>query len=245
MYKKLKIAAMIPARMGSTRLPAKNLAILNGKPLIYYAVKTAKDAGIFDDIIINAEDDVFGKIARRYKIEFYKRPRKLASSKAKSDQVVYDFMKHIPCDIVVWVNTIAPLQNAPEVRRAVEYFVDNELDSLITVRDEQVHCSHKGKPVNFKDTGLFAQTQDLTPVQLFVYSLMMWRTETFMKAFEKDGYAFFCGRRGLYPVSKLSSVIIKREEDLMFAECIARAGANGRYRVRYDRVTAGGRGIKR
>ena len=54
--KSKNIIAMIPARMGSTRLTMKNLALLNGKPLIYYAINAAKDSEVFKRIVINSED---------------------------------------------------------------------------------------------------------------------------------------------------------------------------------------------
>ncbi|NQU95483.1 MAG: hypothetical protein HQ549_04560 [Candidatus Omnitrophica bacterium] len=232
---KQKILAMIPARMGSTRLSMKNLALINKKPLIYYAVGAAKASKIFDDIIINSEDGIFKKIAARYKVKFYKRPIKLGGSSVKSDMVVYDFIKKNPCDIVVWVNTIAPLQVGEEIKNIVKYFVNKKLDSLITVKDERVHCIYKGKPVNFKKEATFAKTQDLLPVQPFVYSVMMWRTDVFMSTFKKKGHALFCGKTAFYPVSKLSTFIIKRKEDLALADFIMRA-MKKRYRVCYDKV---------
>ena len=232
-----RIIAMIPARLGSTRLAMKNLALVNGKPLIYYAVRAAKGSGVFDRVVINSEDAVFEKIALRYDVEFYQRPAEWATSTAKSDCVVYDFLKHNRCDIVAWVNPTSPLQTAQEVRGVVRYFMKNRLDSLITVKDEQVHCVYKGRPVNFNFDEIFAQTQELAPVESFVYSVMMWRTEAFMRSFEEKGHAFFSGRVGFYPVSKLSSVIIKREEDLMLADSILRTLKSGRGRtVRYDAV---------
>ena len=36
------VTAIIPARIGSQRLKYKNLALLNGKPIIYYAINAAK-----------------------------------------------------------------------------------------------------------------------------------------------------------------------------------------------------------
>ena len=45
----MKIIAMIPARKGSKRLKNKNLSLINGKPLIYYSVKAAKESKIFID----------------------------------------------------------------------------------------------------------------------------------------------------------------------------------------------------
>ena len=72
-----KIIAMIPARIGSTRLKFKNLALVNKKPLIYYSINASIESNIFDKIIINSDDNVFKKIANRYKVGFYNRPKNL------------------------------------------------------------------------------------------------------------------------------------------------------------------------
>ena len=159
----------------------------------------------------------------------------MSNSTTKSDSVVYDFIKNNPCDIIAWVNSIAPLQVADEIKNIVEYFINHKLDSLITVKEEQTHCLYKGKPVNFRKYSLFARTQDLEPVKPFVYSIMMWRSQVFMKAFEKNGHAFFCGKFSSYTISKLSSIIVKREEDLILAEYILR-NKKIKYKICYDRI---------
>lgn len=242
-HKKQNIIAMIPAKLGSTRLSMKNLALVSGKPLIYYAIQAAKRSGVFGRIVIDAEDAIFEEIARRYRVDFYKRSDSLVKPTTKTDEVVYDFLKNNPCEIVAWVSPIAPLQSAEEVERIADYFINENLDSLMTVKDEQVHCVYRGKPVNFRIDEIFAQTQDLIPVQSFVYSVMMWRSETFIRTFEKKGYALMCGKVGFFPVSKLSSLIIKRQEDLMLAEYIVGAMAKGKeYQTLYDPIT---RALKR
>lgn len=236
--RRMKITAMIPAKLGSTRLPMKNLALIRGRPLIYYPIQAAKESGAFSKIIINAEDAIFARIAKRYGVDFYRRPKEIISPTTKTDTVVYDFILKNPCDIVAWVSPIAPLQPAEEVRRIVEYFVKERLDSLMTVKDKQTHCIYKNKPVNFSYDGIFAQTQDLTPVKSFVYSMMMWRSETFKRVFEKNGYALLCGKLGFFSVSKPSSIIVKRKEDLILADLMMRSlGKNSGYNVCYDRVT--------
>ena len=55
--------AMIPARMGSQRLPKKNLAPLDGVPLIVRAIRKCKAVGLFDEIWVNSEHPDFGAIA--------------------------------------------------------------------------------------------------------------------------------------------------------------------------------------
>ena len=233
-----EIIAMIPARIGSTRLKMKNLALVNGMPLIYYAIRAAQDSGVFDRIVINSDHEIFRDIALRYEVEFYHRPSELGSSTTKSDDVVMDFMEKNPCDILAWVNSTSPLQTGEEVGQVVRYFQEKDLDSLITVKDEQVHCMYKGEPVNFETRERFAQTQDLIPVQAFVYSVMMWRTRAFMSQYKAKGYALFCGKTGTFPVSRLSSVIIKRQEDLILADSLLRAlGGDNTCQVQYDPLT--------
>ena len=179
------------------------------------------------------------QIAKRYKVDFYYRDPVLASSQTKSDDVVYDFIQRYPCDIVAWVNPISPLQSASEVRDVVQYFLDNDLDSLITVGNHQVHCVYENNPINFSTQELFAKTQDLIPVQSFVYSVMMWKSSTFTEEYEDKGYALLSGKIGYYPVSKESAIIIKTEEDLMIAENLLQARNNtNSYEVKYDSLSS-------
>lgn len=218
--------AMIPARIGSTRLKMKNLALLGGRPLLAYAIEAAKAAGIFDRIIVNGDHAAFAPVAARYGAEWYLRPGALGSSATKSDAVVYDFMRQHPSDVVAWVNPTSPLQTGEEIRSVAAHFQAQQLDSLITVKEERLHGLVEGRPVNFTPTGPFAQTQDLPPVQLFVYSVMMWRTAVFQQAFEAHGYALLSGKFGVFPISKRAAVLIKTPEDLALAEALLQGRGN-------------------
>lgn len=218
MNKKCNIVAMIPARIGSCRLKKKNLVLLGGKPLIQWAVEAAKAAGVFSKIVINSDSVAFAPIANRLGVEFYKRDAVLGGHEVKSDDVIHDFIHHFNPEILVWVNSIAPLQPAEEITTIIKYFREQACDSLITVKKEQVHCVYDDQPVNYQRHEPFARTQDLRPVYPFVYSIMMWRCSVFEDAYQKNGYGLMCGRTAYYPVSQLSSVIIKTEDDIRRAE---------------------------
>jgi len=218
---------MIPARIGSTRFKMKNLALLNGKPMIAYAIMAALSSNVFDRVIVNSDSEVFRSIAEKYGAEFYLRPEHLGGSSVKSDDVVKDFIEKYPSDIVVWENPIAPLQTVEDIRNTIYFFLSNNLDSLFTVKTEQIQCVYENQPVNFKEQGKFAQTQDLKPIYPFVPFIMMWRTSTFINAFKEHGYAFFCGKVGYFPVSRFSSVIIKYEDDFRVAEMLLKSMNEG------------------
>ncbi len=194
--------------------------------MIAHVIDSAKKSGVFDKIYVNSDSDVFEKIASSYDVEFYLRPPKLGSSETKSDEVVYDFIRSHPCDTLVWVNPVSPLQPASEISDAVTHFTESDFGSLITVSEQQVHCLCGDEPVNFSNDGLFAKTQDLTPVKPFAYSLMMWDAETFVNQFEEMGYAMFCGETSYYPVSDASALKVKNASDLLLIDAIARGRAS-------------------
>ena len=53
----MKILIVIPARGGSKRIPRKNVRNLNGKPLIYYSIKTALSSKYKPNIVVSSDDD--------------------------------------------------------------------------------------------------------------------------------------------------------------------------------------------
>jgi len=47
--------ALIPCRKGSSRLKGKNMRLLAGKPLLYWAIKGAIDSGRFKRIVVTTD----------------------------------------------------------------------------------------------------------------------------------------------------------------------------------------------
>ena len=211
---KNKIIAMIPARIGSKRLKFKNLALINKKPLISYAIEAAKKSKKFDKIVLNSDHKIFKDIAKRYKVDFYLRNKYLGKSNIKSDDVVYDFMKSYEYEIFCWINPIAPLQEGKDIIKTINYFNKNKLDSLITTESKKVHGIIKSKPINYNINKKFDQTQELDSIKLFNYTIMMWKKKVFVKEYVKKNYAFFCGKFDTYDLGKDASIIVKNSEDL-------------------------------
>lgn len=228
------IVAMIPARIGSERLRQKNLLMLGDKPVLAHAITTAQQSGVFDRVIVNGDDPIFERIAASAGAEFYLRPPELGSSDARSDDVVADFMEKNPVKIVTWVNSASPLQPPSDVIAAVRHFEAENLDSLITTRREGFHALFKGQPINFEVQGKFARTQDLPPVSIFVYSVMMWRSSVFLEHYHKHGHAVIVGKFGTYDVSPAACMLLKTDENFATIEAAyARQKAGERSSPRY------------
>ncbi len=64
-----RIVALIPARAGSVRIPGKNTKLLNGVPLLAYAIAAAQESGIFTNIVVSTDTQETVDIAVRYGAE--------------------------------------------------------------------------------------------------------------------------------------------------------------------------------
>ena len=104
----MRILAMIPARLGSKRIPKKNLRLLCGRPLISYNIETAVKSGLFDEVYVNSEDEIFSKIAKQYGAKFYKRPKRLSTDSTNNDQFCIDFINNINGDILIQLLPTSP-----------------------------------------------------------------------------------------------------------------------------------------
>ena len=215
-----KICAMIPARMGSTRLKHKNIRLLHNKPLIWYGIDAAKKSGVFDGIYLNTDWQELESYANECNINFYKRDAEHASSIATADDVIYDFFKHVDCDYLFWINTTNPFQPYGEYQKALKYFLDNNLDGLITTTCEKIHTRFNGSPLNYKCNERLPKTQDLEPIEIFAFPFSIWKRETFVKNYENEGFAYLCGNIGYWKVDKIAALEIDDEEDFIIANSI-------------------------
>jgi CMP-N,N'-diacetyllegionaminic acid synthase len=62
----IKTVALIPARAGSKRIADKNIAALKGHPLIAYTICAARNAGVFDAVVVSTDSERYAAIARHY-----------------------------------------------------------------------------------------------------------------------------------------------------------------------------------
>jgi len=215
----MKTIAMIPARMGSQRLRAKNLRELAGVPLIARAIRKCRAAAVFDEVWVNSEHPAFGEIAAAEGVRFHQRPEELGSNQATSEQFVREFLEKHSCEYVFQVHSIAPLLTAQEVRGFVEAMRASEFDCLLSYEPIQIECAIGGAPVNFVYSEK-TNSQELRPIQRIAWSITGWRRSTYLEAAGAGRCATYAGRIGMHPVSHLAAHVIKTEEDLQFAEAV-------------------------
>lgn len=214
-----QIIAMIPARMGSQRLPKKNLRELRGLPLIVRAIRKCHEAGSFDEIWVNSEDQAFAPIAEAEGAQFHLRPAELGNNQATSEEFVTEFFRAHDCERLAQVHSIAPLLTAAEVKAFMEAWVNSSHDVMLSCIHDQIEVAYQNQPVNFS----FAEktnSQDLQPTQRITWSITGWKRASVLEAADAGKTATYYGSIGFYPVSSIAGHVIKTQTDLDIAEAL-------------------------
>lgn len=131
----MKIAAVIPARSGSKGIPNKNIRLLNGKPMIAYTINNAIKSKYITDIIVSSDSVEIKSITKCLGVLYKEREKRLCSDEVTLDEVIYDAIKGERYDIVITLQPTSPTLQTETLDRAIQYFIDNDLDTLISARD--------------------------------------------------------------------------------------------------------------
>ncbi len=213
--------AMIPLRMGSKRVPKKNIRILRGLPLCFYIIKSVIDSQRFDknNIYINSEDTCFESVARHFGIQFYKRDPNLSKDSSTNDDFLFDFISNISCDYIYQFLATSPLVEG----KTISDFYDKskQYDTFISVSKHQIESVYNEKEINFNFLEQTPPSQNLKPVYTYACGLMSWEVKTYLsnyKELDKAGYHGGKGTRGFYELSTIESIDVDNPEDFTLAE---------------------------
>jgi len=123
----ISVLAFIPARGGSKALPNKNLLLLDGKPLIDYAINVAQDTRLFDRIIVSTDSSAIAKRALSASVEVHNRPAHLSTDTSRVVDAVVHASEELDLsenDIVCVLQPTSPLRKASQVADAVQRTIE-------------------------------------------------------------------------------------------------------------------------
>ena len=85
----MNMVAIIPARGGSKRIPAKNIKIFAGKPIIAYSIAAATQSGLFSRVIVSTDSQDIAGISEEFGAEVpFIRPAELSDDFTETSAVI-------------------------------------------------------------------------------------------------------------------------------------------------------------
>ena len=137
---KKKILAIIPARSGSKGIKNKNIIKINGKPLVFYTIKNAKNSKMISDLIGSTDSKKIKKIFEKYKVEIpFLRPKKLSTDKSLIIETLIFCLKKMEkikqkkYDYIVLLQPTAPNRTKNEIDNCINKIIRTKADSLISL----------------------------------------------------------------------------------------------------------------
>lgn len=132
----MKICTIITARGGSKGIPRKNIKLLNEKPVIAYSIESSTKNNL--TTYVTTEDYEIAKISSEYGAEVINRPPELAEDNSTSVDVILHSLNYLEKkdelpDFFVLLQPTSPLRTKEDVENAINLFIKNECDALISV----------------------------------------------------------------------------------------------------------------
>ncbi len=222
-----KVLAIIPARGGSKRLPRKNILPLAGKPLIAWTIEAALDSQIFDEVIVNTDDQEIAGIARDFGVDVpFIRPESLATDTSSSIALTKHTLlwfkeRGITYTHVVLLQPTSPLRNGKMIKDAWKVFCEGDTDSVTSVCEVE-HPIQWTYALSDRDvlTPLFENTDERSQDYEKNYRVngAIYITATNFLLSQDD---FISSENGnAYIMSSKHSVDIDNEIDFKFAELL-------------------------
>lgn len=185
-----KILAVIPARAGSKGIPNKNIRIVAGRPLVYYAIRNALESEYITDVVVTTDSDQVRIIAEQMGARVRMRTSRLCSDDVALDAVVYDATfgggESGGWDYIVTMQPTSPTLTVATLDAAIKKAVGEDLDTLVSVvNDPRLSWSDDGKggvrpnyearvnrqwlPADYAETGAFvvSRASCITPETRF------------------------------------------------------------------------------
>lgn len=137
--KSAQVCAIIPARGGSERVPGKNLAPINGRPLIAWTIDAALRAESVENVFVSTDDEDIAATALQCGAQVIDRPADLSGPTASSEAALLHALewleqarKPLP-DIIVFLQATSPLRQKHDIEEALHQFEAEGADSLLSV----------------------------------------------------------------------------------------------------------------
>lgn len=228
-----KLIAMIPARMGSRRIPKKNIRFMLDKPLIQYPIDLAIKSKEFDSIWVNTESEKLGVACEKMGAKFHLRPPELSNDTATNRDFVYEFLQKHDCDYVVMINTTSPTLRIETLCKFIKYIQENDFDTVMSVASVKAEAFCNNQFINF-DKSDKIPSEKLDAVKYVVWAMTAWKRESFLNLQSKGKCPVFGGKMSTFPIPKDESPDLDNEEDWIIAEAILQSRKNpNKNEIRY------------
>jgi CMP-N-acetylneuraminic acid synthetase len=221
----MNILSIIPARGGSKGIPHKNIRLLNGKPLLAYAIHNALNSSFINRVVVSTDDPEIGITAKKFGAEIMWRPNEISQDRTSSERALLHTIETLRksegyySDITVFLQCTSPLTLPKDIDGTIQVLLDENADTALAVTPFHHFLWRKDKiegSVGINHDKMIRLTrQEREPQYLETGAVYVMRTEGFIK----HKHRFF-GKTAVYVMPKSRVLEIDQSSDFELAELL-------------------------
>jgi CMP-N-acetylneuraminic acid synthetase len=216
-----KIAALVPMRHNSQRVPGKNYRALAGKPLYQHIIETLLAVPEITSIMVDTDSEpVMDGLRRDFpQIKLIERPAHLREATIPMNEILAHDTAQVEADFYLQTHSTNPLLRAETLSRAIQQFLRQypAFDSMFSVTRQQTRFwDQLTRPINH-NPAILLQTQDLPPVYEENSCFYLFTRQNLMTHRNRLGE-----RPLMYEIPRLEAVDIDEEADFEIADLLMR-----------------------
>ena len=163
-----RIAALVPMRHDSQRVPGKNYRMLAGRPLYSYILETLLACPEISTVVVDTDSPVIQKGVRQHypTVQVLDRPEHLRSGEVPMNEVLLHDTSLVEAEFYLQTHSTNPLLRHETISRAIQAITSQypTFDSLFSVTRLQTRLwDALGRAVNH-NPAILLRTQDLPPI---------------------------------------------------------------------------------
>lgn len=134
----MKLGCFVPARLGSKRVPRKNVRSMAGKPMLVYTVAAAVESGLFEHVYVCTESDEIASVAREHGGEVTGLvPEDMCGDLVPSWKPCMHVAEQLNAggagiDVMVCLQPTSPLRSSEDIERSVSAFIEKQPDFVVS-----------------------------------------------------------------------------------------------------------------
>jgi len=227
------IWALIPARGGSKTIPLKNMVLLDGKPLIDYAIECGKSSSLITKVICSTDNEKIANHCKEAGVDIQIRPDELSKDNVTTVDVILYFLRTTESkygalpEFLVLLEPTSPFVKSKHIDSCIEALrADVEADSAQTVTRaisnahayNQRYHDETGSHFLFDKERKFCTNKQLKP-NLFIHgNVRVMRTSSILK------YRNIFGMKSIpIEIPRIYSIDVDGPDDLDIANIVLKS----------------------
>ena len=221
-----RIAALVPMRHDSQRVPGKNYRMLAGHPLYSYILETLLACPEISTVVVDTDSPVIQKGVRQHypTVQVLDRPEHLRSGEVPMNEVLLHDTSLVEAEFYLQTHSTNPLLRHETISRAIQAITSQypTFDSLFSVTRLQTRLwDALGRAVNH-NPAILLRTQDLPPIYEENSCLYIFTRQTLLQRRNRLGE-----RPLMFEIDSAEAWDIDEEIDFLITDLLISQGLKG------------------